>query len=322
MDMTRRAYILLGLALFLAGWNVLQVALHHALNSRLLFPPTLEAATGDGPETPGQQVTATWATETPADLATIDRTIPKEPAYQSEPRYCLLVFGPAARSRVWLVLDGDLLYVDRNGNGDLTEAGERVEAPKLKPSSHPFHARERSIEADIVATGDLTHGLTVGQIEYRRKVGATGAQAEEWQEHLDAAYRQVPDGMTYHVEVRLDPRCYGTFVLRRDMRILHFAWLDGRGHLVFARRPEDAPVLHFGGPLTLRGQQTDKLQRGEDPGRTTVYLGTPGLGPGTFVHMLQDLVPKDAHPVVQVRFPPKAPGQAPATRKYLLKERC
>jgi hypothetical protein len=32
--------------------------------------------------------------------------------------------------RVWLVLDGDVLYVDRNGNGDLTEKGERNTAIK------------------------------------------------------------------------------------------------------------------------------------------------------------------------------------------------
>src|ERR1700724_3146257 len=63
-----------------------------------------------------------WA----ADLTKIDRTIAKEPAYKSKPKYCLLVFGPEAKSRVWLVLDGDVLYVDRNGNGDLTEKGERV----------------------------------------------------------------------------------------------------------------------------------------------------------------------------------------------------
>jgi hypothetical protein len=61
------------------------------------------------------------------DLTTIDRRIAKEPAYQSKtPKYCLLVFGPEAKARVWLVLDGRCLYVDRNGNGDLTEAGKRV----------------------------------------------------------------------------------------------------------------------------------------------------------------------------------------------------
>ncbi len=63
------------------------------------------------------------------DLNTIDRAIAKEPAYQTRlPKYCLLVFGPEAKTRVWLVLDGHDLYIDRNGNGDLTEPGECVRA--------------------------------------------------------------------------------------------------------------------------------------------------------------------------------------------------
>src|SRR5437867_4405005 len=66
-----------------------------------------------------------------ADLASIDRIIKKEPAYRTgKPKYCLLVFGPEAKTRVWLVQDGDTLYVDRNGNGDLTEEGEKVAAEK------------------------------------------------------------------------------------------------------------------------------------------------------------------------------------------------
>src|SRR5262249_35209582 len=55
-----------------------------------------------------------------ADLEAIDRTILKEPAYRSEPGYCLLVFGAEAKTRVWLVVDGPRLFVDRNANGDLT----------------------------------------------------------------------------------------------------------------------------------------------------------------------------------------------------------
>jgi hypothetical protein len=56
-----------------------------------------------------------------------DRSILKEPAYRGkDPRYCQLVFGPEAKQTVWLVIDGEDLYVDRNGNGDLTEDGERV----------------------------------------------------------------------------------------------------------------------------------------------------------------------------------------------------
>jgi hypothetical protein len=64
-----------------------------------------------------------------ADLAKIDRTIRKEPAYHSKPQYFLLVFGPEAKKRVWVVLDGEDFYVDRNGNGDLTEAGEHGKVP-------------------------------------------------------------------------------------------------------------------------------------------------------------------------------------------------
>src|SRR5690242_3715436 len=77
------------------------------------------------------------------DLTRVDRTIRHEPVYKARPKYCLLVFGPKAKQRVWLVLDGNVLYVDRNGNGDLTEKGKRVNVPQFKASDHPAHARER-----------------------------------------------------------------------------------------------------------------------------------------------------------------------------------
>src|SRR5262245_29667829 len=62
-----------------------------------------------------------------ADLKTVDRRVEREPKYQTgKPEYCLLVFGATAEARVWLVKDGDVLYVDRNGNGDLTDDGEKI----------------------------------------------------------------------------------------------------------------------------------------------------------------------------------------------------
>jgi hypothetical protein len=60
------------------------------------------------------------------DLTKIERVIRKEPAYEGKPRYALLVFGKEAKTRIWLVQDGKSLFVDRNGNGDLTEPGERI----------------------------------------------------------------------------------------------------------------------------------------------------------------------------------------------------
>jgi hypothetical protein len=87
-----------------------------------------------------------------ADLTKIDRTIAKEPAYLTKsPKYCLLTFGPEAKARFWLVLDGDRLYVDRNGNGDLTEKGKCVTSASawfqagdlLGPDSKTKHTRLR-----------------------------------------------------------------------------------------------------------------------------------------------------------------------------------
>jgi len=60
------------------------------------------------------------------DLAKIDRAIGKEPAYKGKPKYCLLVIGPEAKTRIWLVKDDNNLYVDRNGDGDLTQSADRA----------------------------------------------------------------------------------------------------------------------------------------------------------------------------------------------------
>jgi hypothetical protein len=61
-----------------------------------------------------------------ADYTAIDRTIKAEPKYDSKsPKYTLLVFGREAKLRVWLVLDGKTLHLDRNADGDLTGKDER-----------------------------------------------------------------------------------------------------------------------------------------------------------------------------------------------------
>src|SRR6267142_1658119 len=72
----------------------------------------------------------------PPDLSKIKRRLAREPAYTAkEPLYALYVFGPQARTHVWAVLDKsisdatnyDVLFFDRNADGDLTTADERIE---------------------------------------------------------------------------------------------------------------------------------------------------------------------------------------------------
>jgi hypothetical protein len=58
------------------------------------------------------------------DYAKVDRAIGKEPAYREAPKYALLLFGKEAKLRVWMVLDGQAVYLDRNGDGDLTGKDE------------------------------------------------------------------------------------------------------------------------------------------------------------------------------------------------------
>jgi hypothetical protein len=257
------------------------------------------------------------APQAPAiDLAKIDRSIRKEPRYRSRPKYCLLAFGPQARDRVWLVLDGDTLYVDRNGNGDLTEADERIAAPALRPGDNPFCTRERAIKVGSVCVGGLTHtDLVVSQMQFRRTM-------PRWQKDLDAIWRQVPDGIVYHISINLDRRGYKLFGAETRRRVRHLAFVDSRGRLVFADRPEAAPVIHFGGPLALCPPLGRRLLRGPDPEEMRFSLGTRGLGPGTLTTVWYDLVPGGAFPVVAARFPAAGPGKPPVLRKYVLEKRC
>lgn len=71
----------------------------------------------------GLPLSAAESPRSPVDLESIPRTITAEPDYATDsPQYCLAVFGTHADQRVWLVRDGDRLFVDRNGDGALHEA--------------------------------------------------------------------------------------------------------------------------------------------------------------------------------------------------------
>jgi hypothetical protein len=67
------------------------------------------------------------------DYAKVERRIVREPRYVAQPKYALFILDAAGKFRVWAVLDKskadlpyyDVLYFDKNGNGDLTEPGER-----------------------------------------------------------------------------------------------------------------------------------------------------------------------------------------------------
>jgi hypothetical protein len=250
------------------------------------------------------------------DLSRIDAPLVREPAYQTKaPRYALLVLGSEAQTRIWIVCDGTTLYVDRNGNGDLTEAGEKVVAQKggtfgLEDEVCTFavgelrDGRQRCLNVSVRAT-DLaaSYGLKQSSAEAKALL-ARDPHARTWSIHMEV---EVP----------------GRRGAGAEGRVVQLAGpADVNGLLQFAERPQDAPVLHFGGPwtITLDGRPTLRINRDIE---VTLSLGTPGRGRGTFASVgYEGVIPADIAPRAEITFPPQRPGDPPVKAVYELKQRC
>lgn len=225
-----------------------------------------------------------------ADLGKIDRTIKKEPVYQGKPRYCLLVLGPQANRRIWVVRDGDVLYVDRNGNGDLTDEGERIQG-----------------KHSVVTRGEVDRQRTEFVVE-----GITGARGEK----LGFTYEYYQD------------RTAGDFLfLYEDLRIEPIQLTGKRvqgvtGEFDFSEKREQCPVYHFQGPLTFMRVGQKQFVRGEESEDLVVRIGTPGFGKDSFAKIETDCVPKDVHPQAEIVFPGKTAVDAPIRRTIALTKRC
>jgi len=264
------------------------------------------------------RLTALWALLiTPmlsgaADLSKIDRTIKKEPVYQSKsPHYALLVFGPKAETRIWLVLDlvakpwekdgsKNALYIDRDGNGDLTGPAEKVTCTMTEHATHVSFSPEPSIT--------YCPQFDVGNIVER-------------------------DGKTKHTGLTID---VGSYIQRYrpvslSIKVNGVCEQFAGGQLLkFADRPEDAPIIHFNGPLTFRvametgilhvpinyDEKQDPKWYDEHPPKyeerslvrgdsriLVVQIGTPGLGRGTFAAISAGRPPADAHPIAELELP-------------------
>lgn len=229
-------------------------------------------------------VSAVTATAQTADLNQIDRTIAKEPAYQNKPKYCLLVFGPEARRRVWLVVDGEVLYMSRQGSGNVKEKEERGETFK---------------QSNIHAAGDISdpdRGTKHTALTIKPEKDG-GMQVSLMTE---GKYRQRSGSVKFAGSPREAP-------------ILHFngpasvrfssAELDPeRGKVEFTDCDSDRMKL-------LRQLNKDFPVPGERRQDRAITLGavvgTPGLGEGTFVtYKARDILGQsNERIVVEAAFP-------------------
>lgn len=252
-----------------------------------------------------------------ADQPPIDRTIAKQPSYQTKrPGYALLVFGSQGRDRVWLVRDGSVLYVDRNGNGDLTEPGERTELPKQTGAKQD---NGETFEVRDVTVGGRTHkDLSVIFAPLKDYTETVFGNRPE----VKAALAKDPNTLLSMITMDVDmPGLKGGGIGGR----VNFTAgpFDLNGVLQFADKPQDAPVIHFGGPLQVTFYSERPVLR---VGRTTEFVlvvGTAGVGPGTFgMVSYHGTVPEAVKPIAELTLPGAKPNQPEIRDRIEIRERC
>ncbi len=263
-------------------------------------------------------IAALCARPTSAAPPSIDRSIHREPTYQTKsPKYGQLVFGPEGRDRVWLVRDGDTLYVDRNGNGDLTGPGKKIPAERSPGRDSANEGYSFSI-GDVKVGGRTHKHLAVSFIPLKLYADAAlGKRAD-----VRSALAKDPKALAASLQV--DVEVSG---LKSDqpggLAVFSAGPIDLAGVLQFADTPADAPIVHCGGPLQITFYAelpTLRVGRGSE---LDLVVGTAGVGPGTFAMLgYEGTIPKSAKPMAEMTLPPAKAGAAPIKEIFEVKERC
>jgi hypothetical protein len=211
------------------------------------------------------------------DLGTIERKIAREPKYAGSPGYVLFVFGEKGETRIWAVIDRsakkggqDVLYWDRNGDGDLTGEDEQIRPQAVKSF---FRGRRKYSRFQIGDVRGKENGTDGSEVLHR---GAT---------------------LYYYQGGRV------RFSLRHESK--HRMWLSkplGEKPFSFGRTPAEAPIIRVGGPrVPIALWIHPVLQVGK---RSTLCgaVGFRGLGEGAFVTLSYRAVPAGEDPVAFFHF--------------------
>jgi len=191
-----------------------------------------------------------------------------------------------------------------------------------------LHLREACNIA--VADGKLKH-TDLRLTQYR--VNPAFEPKNESDHQLRALAARDPEAVVYNLSVYVECRGLPGGKIDFTGRVLHYAGQDEQGYLQFAASPEEAPVIHFGGPWQIALLSKHTLPTGEKPGDLMTMIGTPGRGPGTFASLsYSGLIAEGVHPTAVVEFPtPSSPpsqggdkGEVKGTIKetFALKHRC
>ncbi len=207
-----------------------------------------------------------------------------EPTYATQsPEYALLAFGPESAHRVWIVRDGETLYVDKNANGDLTDEGEKLSperAPlpaKISQENTPLTFQVDKLDIAQYPTRDL-------QLRFYRPEAFVNAYYGPRDRMLRPILQEPPATVcALQCRTRL-PQVPSK--LEDGMAFLMAGAFDANGFLRFSGKREKAPVIRIGTPLGFDLQliESDKLVVGQ-AARLSISVGFKGIGPGTFTSL-------------------------------------
>jgi hypothetical protein len=234
------------------------------------------------------------------DYSKIDRTLVKEPAYAHAPDYALLLFGREPRLRIWMVSDGDVLYLDRNGDGDLTGEGEKF--------------------VDLNACNNVELPDPDGRTRYR--ITSIGAYTDEGRHYPDTS----DDGDN---EVKRPSKQWMVSV-----DILGAVKYQQYCDVAASASAREAKLAHFHGPLTI-GPRTIlwkvppelTLNTGDKSIDLFACIGTMSAEHGCWVVVRTQKVNDSAFaagvfPIVEVEFPAKTVGDVAVKKRYDLDKFC
>jgi hypothetical protein len=197
------------------------------------------------------------------DFAKVERKIAKEPKYVASPLYALFLFGPKGETKVWAVLDKsekklawyDVLYLDKNADGDLTDPKERFEGKYRQELARAGMAM--TIHAgDLIVPGTKERMVSL-RFSTIRKTGRKGI--------------------------------WFTMKWRGKETISGGSTKTGMDSTTWARSPAKAPILRptAEGPLAFAiwgGPKVPVLRIGAST-RLSFTVGNPGSGPDTLCYL-------------------------------------
>jgi len=220
------------------------------------------------------------------DYGKIDRALAREPAYKAKaPAYALLLFGPEAKVRVWVVLDGDVLYLDRDGDGDLTDKDERF--ARADDCRGIEIADPDGKTTYLITSVGVYPGVEPGRRHLSVNVDVKGPVA--YRQYCDAALRDDP----------------------KKAAVAHFHGpLTAGSQTVNWKLPPKLALATGDAPTDLRA--VVGTMDGEH-GCWVVVRSHAGE---------KSAFAPDVHPVVDVEFPPKIPGGPAVKKRYALDQFC